>query len=152
MRLECRSGRALAGCALSGLLAVGLVGCAPAIAGTWVTPDSSSYFQNGTLYAPNRLTIGSDGTGRATIHFVLVADPSTLHSEVFEVDWSERTSSAFTLTLACVQSDVPGGCNGHDFTMSCDITLSSDNDPSGMTCSGDGAWSNYDFPWQPVQD
>ena len=133
------------------MLAAGLVGCAPAITGTWVTPDSSSYF-NGTIYAPNRLTIGSDGTGRATIHFVLVADPSTLHSEIFEVDWSERTSSAYTLTLTCVQSDVPGGCNGHDFTMSCDINLSSDNQPTAMTCSGDGAWSNYDFPWQPVQN
>jgi hypothetical protein len=146
------NGMALGRCALAAALGVATAACAPAVAGEWTSPDSASYYQNGTVYAPNHMTVGSDGTGKAEVSYLLNADPLQLvHVDRFEIDWSEEGSSAFGLAMSCFESDVESPCSSHDFAMRCDVgSGESGSQASSLSCTGDGMWTDYLFEWQAV--
>jgi hypothetical protein len=136
----------------SALLAAG---CSPAIVGEWQTPVALSYYQNGTVNHPNRLTTGSDGTGKADLYFLLTADPEQLiHLARFEVSWEEVGDTTFELAMACFQADPAApDASSQAFTMSCQATIApSDDQPDSMACTGDGAWTDYSFVWEEVLD
>ena len=131
-------------------LALGLLAsasaCSPAISGEWSSSESTSYF-NG-VYAPNRLTLGHDGTGRATINFFFSADPAGgAHGDSFEVLWTELSPTSFELAMSCFGTDVGSDCSDRDFTMSCALAS---EDAAEMLCTGDGFWSEYGFQWARV--
>ena len=134
-----------AACLVCALGAVGLGGCASPLVGEWTSPGSWSN--------PNRMTIGSDGTGKATINYVLTADPQqAAHLDRFEIEWSDVSKTKFDLTMSCYESDIPGSpCPDQDFTMRCDASGQSSGSQAGsLTCSGDGAWETYAFAWEAV--
>jgi hypothetical protein len=122
--------------------------------GEWQTPVASSYYENGTVNQPNRLTTGSDGTGKADLFFLLTADPAQLlHLSRFEVSWEELGDTRFELAMSCFQPDptAPDAAS-QDFTMSCEVTVAPEDQADTMACSGDGAWTDYAFVWEEVLD
>lgn len=128
------------------LCAVGLTaGCAEPIAREWISPDRLSYYENGTVYAPNRMTIGSDGTGKADIHYVLTADPTQQENlDRFEIEWEEEGDAVYRLEMACWSSEImPAPCDSRDFVMVCE-----EGDDKDYECTGDGDWAGYEFIWE----
>jgi hypothetical protein len=117
--------------------------------GEWQTPESSSYY--GESYQPNRMTVGSDGTGRAEIAYVLTADPS-VRRDRFEIEWQEQGEATFELTMDCFDAGQgESGAEAHDFTMICEAEGGGQGEQtSTLSCSGDGAWTDYDFAWEAV--
>jgi hypothetical protein len=125
------------------VLALALAGCAPAIAGRWESPGGS-----------DTMTIGSDGTGKATMHFTFTgSSDQTVHVDQYELDWSEAGSSSYSLSMSCFQSDIdPSQWSAQDFTMACDATAAADgSQASSLDCTGDGVWAGNTFTWTAVK-
>jgi len=92
----------------------------------------------------NVMTLGSDETGSATIHYVLTEAPDTWYQDEFEIDWTERSGEQYDLELVCFASTrTSGSCDGDDFTMSCDLSSSA----SKLDCTGSDEWTGYEFEW-----
>jgi hypothetical protein len=133
---------------LASVLAALPAGCASAdIVGEWESPEEVSYF--GDTLAPNRMTIGSDNTGKADIHYILTDDPSqTPYLDRFEIDW-EQKGDAFTLTMTCFDSDRLGeNCDNQSFVMVCEDAPSEGTYDADFACVGDGLWESYSFLWK----
>lgn len=129
------------------------VGCDAEIVGEWKSPDASSWW-NGS-YLPNRLTIGSDGTGKADVYYAWTDAPSQdVHLDRFEVSWEEVGDYSYELAMSCFELDPDAtSIAQHDFTMSCDATSSPDRtQAASLACTGDGAWVDYGFGWEAVID
>jgi hypothetical protein len=129
--------------AIVAILSLG--GCSLPILGAWKSSDQTSYYNN--TYMPNRLTLGDDQTGEAIVVYTLVSD-GTIHTDQFEVTWTENTISSYTLKLACVFHDgVQTDCHDENFVMTCAV-------PTGtvttFSCKGTGFFSDYPFTWVPL--
>jgi hypothetical protein len=125
------------------VLALALAGCAPAIAGRWESPGGS-----------DTMTIGSDGTGKATIYFTFTSgSDQAVHVGQYEVDWSEAGASSYGLTMSCFQSDTdPSGWSSQDFTMDCDATAAADgSQASSLECTAEGFLLGSSLTWSPVK-
>ncbi len=77
------------------------------------------------------------GRGSATVF--AYAD-GELYEIEFDLDWRDTGSNRYELEMEC-----DGNCRSLDFTMECDL---SDDD---MKCSGDEAWSDFDFKWERLE-
>jgi hypothetical protein len=127
--------------------AVGGWGCAAPIVGEWTAPGTSGH--------DNRMTVGSDDTGKATIYYFLADDPGrTTHLDRFEIEWSEVSDDRFDLTMSCYDSDVAGSpCPDQSFVMSCNASgLTSSSQAGALDCSGDANWDGYTFSWKAVTE
>ena len=123
-----------------------LAACNQPILGAWKSGDQTSYY-NG-VYAPNRLTLGSDQTGEAIIRYTVNCDP-TVHSDQFEVTWTANTVTSYTLKLSCVVLDGNAtACHDQDFVMTC--ILPDGGTVTTFTCKGGGVFEQYPFNWVPL--
>ncbi|MBI4951668.1 MAG: hypothetical protein HY908_06515 [Myxococcales bacterium] len=116
-----------------------MAGCKPAITGSWKLDTDEE----------TTLTVGSDGTGRADLLYV-VDNGSQLYEDKFEVDWTEVTSSRFTLTLVCFESTRNAPCDPASFEMTCEsssVRESNGTDTKKLACEAAGFWETYPFDW-----
>lgn len=123
-------------------------GCAGPIGGEWLSASVTQGADGGMHQ--NRLTIGSDGTGLAVIHFFFTDDPAQAgHTDQFEVAWTAVTDTQFELDLVCFDFDGTAACSDEDFTMTCDLESP---EADVLVCSGDKIWTDYPFQWDRVVD
>ena len=120
--------------------------CGDPIADEWVSPDHVSYYEQGARYAPNRMTLGSDGTGKADIYYIHNADPAQhANLDQFEIEWEQEGSKSYRLTLDCFSSEIDGpSCDSRSFALDCE----EGSDADALECQSDGGWENYNFLWE----
>lgn len=118
--------------------AVVLLGGCGDITGSWERRDWE------TDETRNTMTLGSDETGMATIHYVLTESPGTWYQDEFEIDWEEISSDEYDLQMTCIASSRIGEpCGDDSFTMSCEINQQADE----LDCTATNQWTDYVFEW-----
>ena len=117
-----------------------LGGCAAAdVVGTWKSDD----MLNGKR---SELNISDDGSGEATIYFVVtLGGEKYLVKDEFDVEWEEVGDGEFELEMDCTKSDLyEGNCDKENFSMECE----SKKDGEEMDCTGDEMFSNIEWTFE----
>jgi hypothetical protein len=125
--------------ALAGALP--LAGCSSPLTGSWIERDDANEDTR------NAMTIGSDQTGKATLHYLTENTGSTPLEDTFEIEWEEVGGGEFELAMTCVASTQFGSapCSPNDFVMTCGLGGKSDNE---LDCDGSDPWQLYTFAWE----
>jgi hypothetical protein len=94
----------------------------------------------------SELDIVDDGTGEATIWFVIELGGELYKAkDEFDVEWTEDGSDSFELDMECTDSDLyEGDCGAEDFTLECDMK----SDGETMSCEGDETFSGLEWEFE----
>jgi hypothetical protein len=105
----------------------------PPVVGSW----------SGRVDERNELEVDLLGEGSATLHYSLVNDP-TGYIDRFDLDWEQTDIEEYALSMRCVESTHPQGCDDNDPELSCDAA----SDGSELDCTTDHPlWQSYDMNW-----